>query len=99
MASLAEHPVRPQSCRKIGTLSLSLLSLFVVFSVAAKDSIQNPRDDFCRRFSHQTTVIDDKLYIDGGWVNFQGFQKDHINYSSMLNPIGYGINFEEQQME
>ncbi|KAH7139937.1 hypothetical protein B0J13DRAFT_596864 [Dactylonectria estremocensis] len=48
---------------------------------------KNPRDDFCRRFAHQTTVIDDKLYIDGGWVNFQGFQEDHINSSNTW--LGY----------
>jgi hypothetical protein len=44
---------------------------------------KNPKDDFCRRFAHQTTVIDDKLYIDGGWVNFDDFQQTHENYSSM----------------
>ncbi|KAG5811542.1 hypothetical protein H9Q74_004638 [Fusarium xylarioides] len=43
---------------------------------------KNPKDDFCRRFAHQTTVIDDKLYIDGGWVNFDDFQQTHENYSN-----------------
>ncbi|XP_044715694.1 kelch motif domain-containing protein [Hirsutella rhossiliensis] len=35
----------------------------------------------------QTTVIDDKLYIDGGWVNFDDFQDDHVNYSNTW--LGY----------
>ncbi|KAK2616987.1 hypothetical protein QQS21_000076 [Conoideocrella luteorostrata] len=52
---------------------LALLLLFIIHLVSA----QNPRDNFCRRFGHQTTVIDDKLYIDGGWVNFDDFQQSH----------------------
>ncbi|KAG9503584.1 hypothetical protein J7337_003535 [Fusarium musae] len=32
--------------------------------------------------AHQTTAIDDKLYIDGGWVNFDDFQQTHENYSN-----------------
>ncbi|KAK8927540.1 Kelch repeat-containing protein [Metarhizium anisopliae] len=48
---------------------------------------QNPRDNFCRRFSHQTVVIDDKLYIDGGWVNFDDFQQSHQNYPSASNVV------------
>ncbi|KAK4243275.1 hypothetical protein C7999DRAFT_18358 [Corynascus novoguineensis] len=41
---------------------------------------QNPRDNFCRRYGHQTTVIDDKLYIDGGYVNFDTFPTDNKTY-------------------
>ncbi|CAG7565984.1 unnamed protein product [Fusarium equiseti] len=44
---------------------------------------KNPKDNFCRRFAHQTTVIDDKLYIDGGWVNFDDFQQTHKNYTNL----------------
>ncbi|RFN44933.1 hypothetical protein FIE12Z_10828 [Fusarium flagelliforme] len=44
---------------------------------------KDPKDNFCRRFAHQTTVIDDKLYIDGGWVNFDDFQQTHENYSNL----------------
>ncbi|KAH6889678.1 hypothetical protein B0T10DRAFT_571714 [Thelonectria olida] len=57
---------------------LALLLSFSVHWVTAK----NPKDDFCRRFAHQTTVIDDKLYIDGGWVNFDDFQETHANNSN-----------------
>jgi hypothetical protein len=89
MASLAEYSVgsilttiRPLSCRKQALLALLLFT--------AENAAQNPRDNFCRRFSHQTTVIDDKLYIDGGWVNFKDFPQDHINYSSTSNSIDVG---------
>jgi hypothetical protein len=36
-------------------------------SIAQKD----PTDNFCRRFGHQTAVVDRKLYIDGGIINYQ----------------------------
>lgn len=51
---------------------------------------QNPRDNFCRRHGHQTTVIDDKLYIDGGYVNFDTFPTDNQTYPSkwdLIRPI------------
>jgi hypothetical protein len=69
-----------QRRHKLQWMGLLLLSLVVFDLVAAK----NPRDNFCRRFAHQTTVIDDKLNIDGGWVNFDDFQQTHENYSSEL---------------
>lgn len=43
-----------------------LLSLLI--SSAFAQQPQDPLRDFCRRYSHQTAVIDRKLYIDGGWV-------------------------------
>ncbi|KAF8448105.1 hypothetical protein BDZ91DRAFT_812848, partial [Kalaharituber pfeilii] len=36
-------------------------------------------DDFCRRHSHATAVIGDRLYIDGGYINTKF--KDTTNYS------------------
>ena len=43
-----------------------LLFVFAALVVAQQDPIQ----DFCRRHQHQTCVIDDKLYIDGGQVYY-----------------------------
>lgn len=57
---------------------LALLLLSAIHWVTALDQVH----DFCRRYGHQTVVIDDKLYIDGGWVNYQGFPQNHQNYSS-----------------
>lgn len=43
----------------------------------------DPITNFCRRFSHQTTVIDDRLYIDGGFVNYGGsIDSDTLNYTN-----------------
>jgi hypothetical protein len=67
-------------------LEVLLFLLFTFDLVAAK----NPKENFCRRFAHQTTVIDDKLYIDGGWVNYDDFQQTHKNYSS--KPIQSGTH-------
>ncbi|KAF1933018.1 uncharacterized protein M421DRAFT_98183 [Didymella exigua CBS 183.55] len=46
-------------------LLLSILGSLVVL-VIAQESIQNPLESFCRRYQHQTCVIDSKLYVDGG---------------------------------
>jgi hypothetical protein len=43
-----------------------LLLVYAALVVAQQDPIQ----DFCRRHQHQTCVIDDKLYIDGGQVYY-----------------------------
>jgi hypothetical protein len=62
-------------------LLLAFALLFVAEGVSAAAK-QNPKDDFCRRYGHQTTVIDDKLYIDGGFVDFATFSTDHKDYPS-----------------
>lgn len=49
------------------TLSLLLWCLTGI-SFAQKDPIKN----FCRRWGHQSAVVDRKLYIDGGLINYQG---------------------------
>jgi hypothetical protein len=68
-----------RGCRK-RLFTSTLLLLALVSTITAK----NPKDDFCRRFGHQTTVIDDKLYIDGGYFNHADFPQDSTNYSSKL---------------
>jgi hypothetical protein len=61
---------------------------------------QDPLLEFCRRFGHQTTVMDDKyanptnttvlrltvnrLFIDGGLINFNPLSQYPVNYSSRL---------------
>jgi hypothetical protein len=44
----------------------------------------NLKDDFCRRYGHQTTVIDDKLYIDGGYVDYTSFSTTQKDYASEI---------------
>ncbi|KAK1750750.1 autophagy-related protein 3 [Echria macrotheca] len=47
-------------------------------SVAQLDPVKN----FCRRFGHQTAVIDRKLYIDGGFVNYNPLSQYPTNYTN-----------------
>ncbi|KAJ8109048.1 hypothetical protein OPT61_g7738 [Boeremia exigua] len=48
---------------------LVLVAGFFFLAGAQKNS-QDPITDFCRRYQHQTCIIDDKLYIDGGLVYY-----------------------------
>lgn len=66
----------------MGQGKIAILASLLRFAVHRANADQTPRDDFCRRYGHQTTVIDDKLYIDGGWVNFGSFRQDHKSYPS-----------------
>src|SRR5436305_5312294 len=45
----------------------SLLLALLMLSALAQPPA-DPLRDFCRRYGHQTTVMDGKLYIDGGWL-------------------------------
>ena len=54
-----------------------LLSL-VQLSVQQKDPVNN----FCRRFGHQTAVIDKRLYVDGGLIDWNPIPSYPQNYSS-----------------
>jgi hypothetical protein len=57
-------------------LCLSLLGLAHILSAA------DPLKDFCRLHGHQTTVVDRKLYIDGGLVNWAPLAENPVNYTS-----------------
>ncbi|KAI5465690.1 hypothetical protein BGZ63DRAFT_111118 [Mariannaea sp. PMI_226] len=56
---------------------LVLLSCYVGLSVQQRDPIKN----FCRRWGHQSAVVDDKLYIDGGLITYSGDSK-HENVTN-----------------
>ncbi|KAI9054094.1 hypothetical protein LZ554_001265 [Drepanopeziza brunnea f. sp. 'monogermtubi'] len=57
---------------------LCLLLLFASLSLQQKD----PLRDFCRRFGHQTAVVDRKLYIDGGLLNWNPIAQNPRNYTN-----------------
>lgn len=61
-------------------LYLAVLALLVPRSWQQRDPVQN----FCRRFGHQSTIIDDKLYLDGGLINWNPISTNAQNYSSGL---------------
>ncbi|KAK0719058.1 hypothetical protein B0T21DRAFT_351819 [Apiosordaria backusii] len=42
----------------------------------------DPIKDFCRRFGHQSAVVDNRLYIDGGLVNWKPFTSLSPNYTN-----------------
>jgi hypothetical protein len=44
----------------------------------------DPIRDFCRRFSHQTAVIDHTLYIHGGQLNYNPTTEDATNYTNNI---------------
>lgn len=49
----------------------------------ASAQILSPITNFCRRFAHQTTVIDNVLYIDGGLVDYGGsIDSSTVNYTN-----------------
>jgi hypothetical protein len=60
---------------------VAFLVLFVETSWAQEDPLQ----DFCRRFGHQTAVVDQKLFIDGGQVDWNPIAQNNQNYTSKLD--------------
>jgi hypothetical protein len=52
-----------------GLYSLIILLISALFALPTlAQAPTDPLKDFCRRYGHQTAVIDRKLYIDGGWL-------------------------------
>ncbi|CAF3455230.1 unnamed protein product [Fusarium graminearum] len=64
--------------------TLLLLACFLIgISLAQKD----PEDNFCRRFGQQTAVVDRKLYIDGGIINYQPPRENFTNTFFTYNDL------------
>ncbi|KAF2188975.1 hypothetical protein K469DRAFT_684242 [Zopfia rhizophila CBS 207.26] len=65
-------------------MMLSWLSfgVFLALSIGALSQQKDPLKDFCRKFGHQTAIIDNKLYIDGGIVNWNPIQDNPLNYTN-----------------
>jgi hypothetical protein len=60
------------------------LSIAVLVTSLHLSVQHDPVKDFCRRFGHQTAVVDRKLYIDGGLVNWKPLETDPKNFTSTL---------------
>ncbi|KAK0630774.1 hypothetical protein B0T17DRAFT_590186 [Bombardia bombarda] len=60
---------------------LSWSLLVQVFSGGCSAQL-DPVRNFCRRFGHQTAVIDRRLYIDGGLLNYNPISQYPTNYSN-----------------
>jgi hypothetical protein len=59
-------------------LLLPLLLSLVGQSVQQRDPVKN----FCRRWGHQSAVVDDKLYIDGGMITWNPMAQFPENYTN-----------------
>lgn len=71
----SRSPLIPQSWR---LLLVPLFLIIIQVSHAQLDPIRN----FCRIFGHQTAVIDNRLYIDGGFINYNPISQYPANYTS-----------------
>jgi hypothetical protein len=63
--------------------ALFCLVVTLVFAAQSLQDTKDPVNDFCRRFGHQTAVIDRKLYIDGGLIQWNPISQNPLNYTSM----------------
>ncbi|KAK3340756.1 hypothetical protein B0H65DRAFT_529606 [Neurospora tetraspora] len=65
------------------TLSRTLLLTSILLTLIHGSHAQlDPIKNFCRIFSHQTAVIDNKLYIDGGFINYNPISQYPANYTN-----------------
>ena len=59
-----------------------VILVLLAFYVSVTVQQRNPIDNFCRRWGHQTTVVDNKLFIDGGLITFNPAPQTPENISS-----------------
>ncbi|KAF2490734.1 hypothetical protein BU16DRAFT_565668 [Lophium mytilinum] len=62
--------------------ALFCLVVALVFAAQSLQDTKDPLNDFCRRFGHQTAVIDRKLYIDGGLVQWSPISANPANFTN-----------------
>ncbi|KAF4636647.1 hypothetical protein G7Y89_g1418 [Cudoniella acicularis] len=62
-------------------MGLTVLGLLLMVAEVSAQS-REPIHDFCRRFSHQTAVVDEKLYVDGGVIDWQSQTNPMTNFSN-----------------
>jgi hypothetical protein len=67
-------------------LLLRLTCFFLTFACVLPQAPKDPLEDFCRRFSHQTALINRHLYIDGGYLNANPLSQNPRAVASMLSP-------------
>ncbi|KAM0347165.1 hypothetical protein ACHAPU_005106 [Fusarium lateritium] len=70
--------ISPASQFRNGLGALCILLFGVNLTVQQRDPISN----FCRRWGHQSAVVDDKLYIGGGLVTYDGSSGTPQNISN-----------------
>jgi len=45
---------------------------------------RDPLNDFCRIWGHSAAVVDNKLFLDGGYLNWTPLSQNHMNSTSEL---------------
>ncbi|KAH7329108.1 hypothetical protein B0I35DRAFT_473739 [Stachybotrys elegans] len=68
----------PFNCQKAFGLTALVVLTFASRSLQQRDPIR----DFCRRWGHQTAVVDDRLYVDGGMMNWNPMSQFPENYTN-----------------
>ncbi|KAH9887524.1 hypothetical protein F4778DRAFT_786364 [Xylariomycetidae sp. FL2044] len=76
------HNKTPSASSPRCLLSCSFALPYVIVSLCLfghAPAQEDPVKDFCRRFGHQTALIDRNLYIDGGFVNWPTLEANYSN--------------------
>lgn len=69
----------------MGWVSANAILVYLLCVAQAQGQDMDQINHFCRRHSHRTTVIDNKLYIDGGYINYDfevPISADTVNYTN-----------------
>ncbi|KAH6662118.1 hypothetical protein B0J14DRAFT_571231 [Halenospora varia] len=67
-------------------MGFKAFALLIMATVALGQ--REPTKDLCRRFGHQAAVVDQKLYIDGGQINWRSStERPRTNFSNTF--LGY----------
>ncbi|KAF7185225.1 Kelch repeat-containing protein [Pseudocercospora fuligena] len=69
----------------MGRISANAMLVYLLYIAQTQAQDMDQINHFCRRHSHRTTVIDNKLYIDGGYINYDydgGIAPDTVNYTN-----------------
>ncbi|KAK7522297.1 hypothetical protein IWZ03DRAFT_114691 [Phyllosticta citriasiana] len=55
---------------------------FLAIATRSVSDAKDPINDFCRRWGHQTAVVDRRLYIDGGQITYNPMSENPLNYTN-----------------
>lgn len=66
-------------------MRLCVLFYALYFFPVSLAQVQDPLNNLCRIFGHQTALVDNNLYVNGGQLTWQDPKLGHTNYTSMSN--------------
>lgn len=80
-------------------LAVMLLSTLFLQALLIKATIQqkDPLNDFCRRFGHQSAIVDRKLYLDGGLLDWNPISQNPLNLTSKFSGRRYRSRYALHQ--